>query len=307
MDTRCSVCGGSEVIYHRRYSGEIFCRRCFLENIVNRVRATISRYELLKPFDKIAVAVSGGKDSLSLLKILYEIERDFPRTSLTAITIDEGIPEYRDEAVANTLKYAESLGIPHYIFSFKDFFGFTLTEVVENRVADTISLQPCTICGVLRRRALTLAAKRIGATVIATAHTLDDVVQTYFLNILRGDTRFTPIGIRRKVEGVIPRVAPFRLIPEYEVVLYAWLSNIPFQTYACPYVERSMRNIVRVFLTEYEEKFPGSLYAALSSFEKVFIKNIEEDRRCRKCGEPTGRGVCRACELVEKILERLKS
>ncbi|MCL7389280.1 MAG: TIGR00269 family protein [Thaumarchaeota archaeon] len=307
MATVCSVCGSSEVIYHRRYSGEIFCRRCFLKNIIERVRATISRYELLKPFDKIAVAVSGGKDSLSLLKILYEIERDFPRASLTAITIDEGIPEYRDEAVENAVKYAENLGVPYYVFSFKDFFGFTLTEVVENGIADAISLQPCTICGVLRRRALTLAAKKVGATVIATAHTLDDIVQTYFLNILRGDTRFTPIGIRREVEGVIPRIAPFRLIPEYEIVLYAFLSNIPFQTYTCPYVERSMRNMVRAFLTEYEEKFPGSLYAALSSFEKVYTKSIEEDRRCRKCGEPTGREVCRACELVEKILERLKN
>lgn len=306
MGSRCSVCGSSEIIYHRKYSGEIFCRRCFLENIADRVRATISRYELLKPFDKIAVAVSGGKDSLSLLKILDKIERDFPRASLAAITIDEGIPEYRDEAVENAVKYAESLGVPHYVFSFKDFFGFTLTEVVENGVSEEVGLQPCTICGVLRRRALTLAAKKIGATVIATAHTLDDVVQTYFLNILRGDTRFTPIGIRREVEGVIPRVAPFRLIPGYEIVLYAWLSNIPFQTYVCPYVERSMRNMVRTFLTEYEEKFPGSLFAALSSFEKTFIRNIQEERRCRKCNEPTGREVCRACEIEEKVLERLE-
>ena len=306
MSNRCIICDSSEVIFYRRYSGEMFCRRCFLENIVDRVRATISRYELLKPFDKIAVAVSGGKDSLSLLRVLERIERDFPKASLVAVTIDEGIPEYRDEAVENAVEYSRSLGVPHYVYSFRELFGFSLTEVVESNVADAVGLQPCTICGVLRRKALTIAAKKLGATVIATAHTLDDVVQTYFLNILRGDTRFTPIGIRREAEDVIPRVAPFRLIPEREIVLYAYISGIPFQTYVCPYVERSMRDSVRLFLTEYEEKFPGSLFSALSSFEKVFTRNIQEDKRCRRCNEPTSRELCRACEIQETILEKLK-
>ncbi|MEM2519935.1 MAG: TIGR00269 family protein, partial [Nitrososphaerota archaeon] len=90
MVVKCTFCGTSEVVYVRRYSGETLCRRCFLENMVERVKATISKYELLNPFDRIAVAVSGGKDSLSLLKILVRIERDFPRASLVAITVDEG-------------------------------------------------------------------------------------------------------------------------------------------------------------------------------------------------------------------------
>lgn len=284
----------------------MLCRRCFSENIIDRVKSTISKYELLKPFDSIAVAVSGGKDSLSLLKILERIERDFPKASLVAVTIDEGIPEYRDEAVKNAVRYARSLGVPHYVFSFKDFFGFTLTEVVENNIPDAIGLQPCTICGVLRRKALTNAAKRIGATVIATAHTLDDIVQTYFLNILRGDTRFTAVGIRRGAEDAIPRVAPFRLTPEREIVLYAYISSIPFQIHVCPYAERSMRDSIRLFLTEYEEKFPGSLFSALSSFEKAFTTSVLGEKRCRRCNEPSGRELCRACEIHEIILQRLK-
>lgn len=293
------------MVFSRRYSGERFCSRCFLENIVEKVRYTISKYHLLKPFDKIAVAVSGGKDSLSLLKILAKIERDYPRASLVAITIDEGIPEYRDEAVKNAEEYVKKLGIPHHILSFKKLYGFTLTEVVEEGIVESLSLRPCTICGVLRRKALTIAAKEVGATVIATAHTLDDIVQTYILNIFRGDTRFTPIGIRREAEGVIPRVAPFRLIPEYEVVLFAYYSEIPFQTYVCPYTETSMRDPIRAFLIEYEERFPGSLFSALNSFERVFEKNFQESNMCVKCGDPTSRVICRACELEEMILEEM--
>ncbi|MEN2975245.1 MAG: TIGR00269 family protein [Candidatus Caldarchaeales archaeon] len=301
----CSFCGNSEIVYYRRYSGERLCRRCFLENIVEKVRYTISRYDLLKPFDKIAVAVSGGKDSLSLLKILAEIEKDYPSASLVAVTIDEGIPDYRDEAIKNAEEYVKKIGVPHYVFSFEKLYGFTLTEIVEKGVARSINLRPCTICGVLRRKALTLAAEKVGATVIATAHTLDDVVQTYLLNILRGDTRFTPIGVRRGAEGVIPRVAPLRLIPEREVVLYAYLSGIPFQTYECPYAEESMRDPIRSFLTEYEERFPGSLFSALKSFERIFEKSDRESGRCTRCGEPTSRKICRACEIEDIIVKKM--
>ncbi|MCF8885217.1 MAG: TIGR00269 family protein [Nitrososphaerota archaeon] len=307
MAVKCTFCGTSEVVYVRRYSGETLCRRCFLENMVERVKATISKYELLNPFDRIAVAVSGGKDSLSLLKILVRIERDFPRASLVAITVDEGIPLYRDEAVENAVRFISELGVEHRVVSFKELYGFTLTEVVESNVSRSLNLQPCTICGILRRRALTVAAKECGASVIATAHTLDDIVQTYLMNILRGDTRLTPIGVRREVPGVIPRIAPFRLIPEREIVLYAYFSKIPFQTYTCPYTELSMRDKIRSFLTEYEELFPGTLYTALSSFEKMFARSSQEDGSfCAICGEPTSRKICRACEIIELVSSRIK-
>lgn len=302
----CSLCGERPSAYFRRYSGERLCARCFKESLKARVRRTISKYELLKPMDRIAVAVSGGKDSLSLLKVLQEIERDFPKASLVAVSIDEGIPVYRDEALEYAEKVARELGVELYKMGFEELFGFTLTEAVESGAAEGLGLQPCTVCGVLRRKAITVAARRAGATVVATAHTLDDIVQTYILNLLRGESKIQPIGLRREVEGVLPRVAPFRLTPEREVVFYAYISGIPFQTHTCPYARTSMRDQIRSFLTAYEEKYPGSLYAALNAIEKALTAQKPEENRCEVCGEPTSRKKCRACEIEEKIREKLK-
>lgn len=273
--------------------------------MVARVRRTISRYELFKPLDRIAVAVSGGKDSLSLLKILLKIEREYPRASLVAVAVDEGIPEYRDEAIKHAQGYSEKLRIPLHVTSFKELYGFTLTEAVESGAAESLSLHPCTICGVLRRKALTIMARRVGATVLATAHTLDDIVQTYLLNLMRGDTRMKPIGVRREADGIIPRAAPFRLIPEREVVYYAYMARIPFQTHTCPYAQTSMRDPIRRFLTEYEERFPGTLYATLNAIERTLTREEREENRCQICGEPTARKICRACELEAMIKERM--
>ena len=303
----CSLCGVGKPIYYRRYSGEKLCKKCFIESFIRKVRLAISKYKLFNPFDKIAVAVSGGKDSLTLLQVLEKIEREYPKSSLIAVGVDEGIPGYRDEALKIAEKFASKLGVPFHRTSFKELYGFTLKELEEKGILRKLHLHTCSVCGVLRRKALTKAAREVGATVIATAHTLDDVVQTYFLNMLRGDTRLQPVGVRREVEGVIPRAAPFRLIPQREVIFYAYLKRIPFQTTSCPHASKAMRNPIRRFLTEYDVMFPGSLYASLQAFEKTLTKTDNQpENRCIICGEPTSRRICRACEIENRIKELIR-
>ncbi|MEM4718519.1 MAG: TIGR00269 family protein [Nitrososphaerota archaeon] len=302
----CTVCGESPSIYFRRYSGERLCARCFCSSIVERVRRTISKYDLLRYDDRIVVGVSGGKDSLSLLKILHRIERDFPHARLYAVTIDEGIEGYRSECARIAEEFSSSLGIPFTSLSFEALFGFSLSEVVESGAAEKIGVQPCTICGVLRRKALVIAARRLGATVIATAHTLDDIVQTYLLNLLKGEGKIKPVGLRREGGGAVPRVAPFRLTPQREVALYAYLQGIPFQTITCPYTHMSMRDRVRSFLNWYSANRPEALYSLLNNFERLILRvGYGGERACEVCGEPSSRRVCRACELEQRIKDAL--
>jgi tRNA(Ile)-lysidine synthase TilS/MesJ len=80
--------------------------------------------------DHLAVAVSGGKDSLSLLYIMAKLRKYRPKTTLTAVTVDEGIKGYRDEALEIAAKTCRELEVPHHIVSFKDLYGFTLDEVI---------------------------------------------------------------------------------------------------------------------------------------------------------------------------------
>jgi cytoplasmic tRNA 2-thiolation protein 1 len=87
----CTSCKRNEQFFSREYSGEKLCKKCFAESIEAKVRATISRYHMLSYDDHLAVAVSGGKDSLSLLHVLAKMKRFRPKTMMTAVTVDEGI------------------------------------------------------------------------------------------------------------------------------------------------------------------------------------------------------------------------
>lgn len=284
----------------RRYSGERLCRRCFIKTFERRVARTISEYGMFRYDDRIAVAVSGGKDSLSLMDLLARIESLHPYSELAAITVDEGISEYRDEAVEIARAEARGRGVEHVVVSFKDQFGYTLDEMVAVLKERSFEAYPCTICGVLRRRSLNQAARELGADVIATAHTLDDVVQTYILNIVRGDLAKPWSG--RAVKQFVPRVTPFRLSPEEEVAFYAYLKGVYLQTQACRYAPTSSRNLVRLFLNGFEAKHPGALFTALRSMEKMVLpEKRATSTTCQICGEPSSREVCRACEIMGAV------
>ncbi|MDW8048318.1 MAG: TIGR00269 family protein [Nitrososphaerota archaeon] len=254
--------------------------------------------------DRIAVAVSGGKDSLSLLHILFKIEQDFPKSSICAITVDEGISGYRDEAIEIAKKNCAELGIAHIIVSFKELYGYTLDEIVEKVRGE--KLTPCAYCGILRRKAINIGGQLAGATKIATAHTLDDEIQTFFLNIIHGE----PLRIKRTLQtenfkvGFIPRVKPLCEVLEKETALYAYVTNITFQDEPCPYAGEALRNDVRRILNYMEEKHPGMKYTIYRSYEKlrdsIMLKEIPF-KICSDCGEPSSTDLCQTCQILREI------
>ena len=304
----CTVCKRREPVYFRPYSGERLCRKCFIESIEDKTRSTISKYEMFEFDDRIAVAVSGGKDSTSLLYVLEKIEREFPKSTLVAVTVDEGIKGYRDEALKIAKKNCEKLGVEHHIVSFKELFGYKLDEIVELMKRHEAELSPCAYCGVLRRRALNIAAREVDADKLATAHSLDDEVQTILLNILHGDplrlARAKPVT-EEVHEKLIRRVKPFCEIPEREIAFYAYLKNIEFQSHPCPYAPQALRSEIRIILNRLEEKHPGMKYTIFRSIERVrpALEGLAEKelKECKICGEPTPGEICKVCELLREL------
>ena len=145
----CSFCHDSAV-YSREYEGVSFCGKCFRHAIEEKVRRTVTKHAMLSYDDHIAIAVSGGKDSLTLLNILVKLERKFPRSKLTAICVDEGIEGYRDEALDLAAKECKRLDVKQIVVSYRDLFGTTTDEIVKRDLGKT----PCSYCGVLRRKAI---------------------------------------------------------------------------------------------------------------------------------------------------------
>jgi len=251
--------------------------------------------------NRIAIGVSGGKDSLSLLHILAKIEEDYPKSEIIAISVDEGIMDYRDEALKLARKHTSELNVEHIVVSFKELFGITIDDVIDNKLGIT----PCSYCGVLRRRALDKTAKKIYADRLATGHTLDDMAQTALINIFRGNlkglTTFWPGG--KKVEWFVQRVKPLCEVPEKESTLFAFLNSIEFQSLICPYAEDSMRTGIRLFLNEMEHKHPGTLHSILKTILRILPNQItpENANLCKNCGEPSTNKLCRVCELIKNI------
>lgn len=96
------------------------CKRCFTQSVEEKTRATIAKYQMFRFDDRIAVAVSGGKDSVSLLHVLAKIELRHPKARLVAVTVDEGIRGYRDEALKIAAENCEKLDVEHRVVSFKE-------------------------------------------------------------------------------------------------------------------------------------------------------------------------------------------
>jgi len=301
----CSYCS-EDAVYSREYEGASFCSNCFRRSVEERVRRTVTRYEMLTHDDHIALALSGGKDSLTLLNILVKLERRFPRSRLTAVSVDEGIEGYRDEALLLAAKECGRLDVEHVTVSYKELFGTTTDEIVETRPDKT----PCAYCGVLRRKAINKAALMVGATKIATAHNLDDEAQTVLLNILHGDPmrliRSAPV--LRDVRGrFLTRIKPLCDIPEKEVVLYAYLSGLEFQSIACPHGAEALRNDIRVFLNQMDQRHPGTKFTLQRSAERLRELLIEsapvvELNDCERCGDPTPHRLCEACIMLETVV-----
>ena len=306
----CDVCNKRKAFYRRPYSGVASCKSCFIKSIEQKTRATTAKYDMFHFDDRIAVAVSGGKDSVSLLHVLAKIEKRFPKASLVAITVDEGIKGYRDEALKIAAENCQDLDVEHETVSFKKSFGHTFDDMVKlvGQKRDN-NQTPCAYCGVLRRKALNMAARDIGADKVATGHTLDDETQTVLLNIFHGDVlriaKEKPYTDKVHAK-LIPRIKPFCEIPEKETALYAYAKRIRFQSTPCPYASDALRNDARVILDRLEEKHPGMKFTIFRSAERIrpaleALAHGEGLGECVECGEPTTDRVCRTCQMLKQM------
>ncbi len=261
--------------------------------------------------DRIAVAVSGGKDSISLLQIMAKIERTHPKAKLVGVTVDEGIKGYRDEALKIASEECAKLEVPHHLVSFKQLFGSTLDELIaQKQETGDEELTPCTYCGVLRRRALNVAAREIGANKIATAHTLDDEAQTILMNIFRGDllrlAKEKPVTDEVHPK-LVQKIKPFCEIPENESALYAYVKTTGFQASPCPYASTALRNDFRAILNQLEQKHAGTKFAVFNSLNRLrpYLQTAANNSRfdeCPECGEPTSTGLCKVCALLKQTI-----
>ena len=309
----CSKCQKSASIYHRAYSGEYLCKKCFTHSIEDKTAKTISKFSMIQHGDRVAVGVSGGKDSLSLLYVLKNlIDYHDNNNELVAITIDEGISGYRNESLQIVKDFCSQLGVESKVLSYKSLFDIDMDEAMVLRPTEKMS--SCSMCGTFRRRAIDIAAETVDADVVATAHNMDDQLQTFLINLLAGDVERIGWIYPEPVQYAsgMRKIKPFIEIYEYEIAFYALQREIPFQSEECPYMNESIRTDLREFFNRLEKAHPGIKYNSYKSMMKVskILRNTQkqsegkekEKRKCLECGRDSTGQICSVCKVVRALM-----
>lgn len=288
-----------------RYSGAHLCVRHFQEYVERRVKQEVRRQlPLTGEPTKIAVGLSGGKDSSTALVLLHRYLGERRDVSLDAITVDEGIATYRPPSLETARALCATLGVPHHVISYQETVGFEMDRVVR---VDPGAI-PCSYCGVFRRNALNTKAKELGADYLATGLNLDDTAESILMNVARGDLgRLARLGPHEGVQpGLVPRLQPLRRVPEVEVYLYAYLTKIPFHDANCPYAERAQRGRFKAIVHSLEAGSPGTRHAIVRGYDELRPALLgtwppAPLHACARCGAPTVNEVCKACEMRARL------
>ena len=300
----CNKCHNGLSVFYRSYSGEYLCKKCFLQSIEEKAAKTMSKFSMLDYNDRVAVAVSGGKDSLALLFVMKKIFEKHYRSDIIAITIDEGIEGYRNESLQIVKEFCSDLKIESKILSYKNLFGIDMDKAMMTRPSDKMT--SCSMCGTFRRRAIDLAAESVGANIIATAHNLDEQLQTFAINLFAGDIEriawIYPEPVQYGSNG-LKKIKPFVEIYEHEIAFYALQRNIPFQSEECPYMHESIRTDIREFLNKLEKGHPGIKYNTYNSILKISksmksVSLIHTPKKCSVCRRDSTGDICSVCRTV---------
>ncbi|HKH85833.1 MAG TPA: TIGR00269 family protein [Nitrososphaera sp.] len=277
-----------------------------MRSIESKAAKTISKYSMIEYGDKVAVGVSGGKDSLSLLYVLKMLFDQHPNNGneLVAVTIDEGIKGYRDESLQIVKDFCAQLNIESKVLSYQSLFGIDMDQAMVQRSSQKIS--SCSMCGTFRRRAIDIAAETVEADIVATAHNMDDQLQTFMINLLAGDVErigwIYPEPVQYTQTGM-KKVKPFVEIYEYEIAFYALQRDIPFQSEECPYMNESIRTDLREFFNRLERDHPGikyNAYRSMTKISKVLRSSMppSQTKKCSRCARVSTGDICSVCRTL---------
>lgn len=301
---KCSHCSKPAII-DLRYAGRCYCKDHFCRLTWRRFKKTVNDNKLFERGQKVAIAVSGGKDSAVCLYLMKDLVQPL-KLELSAITVDEGIKQTEKSVLETTKKFCKEMDVEQKVVTFKKGFGKTMDEIAAKNKANA----PCYYCGVLRRHLLNKTAREMGADVIATGHNLDDEAQAILMNFMRGNSlRLFRIGPKVGIKAYgkfVARVKPLRLIPERESAVFALCNEIwEYNRRDCPYVTQSFRDSLRSHLNKLEAQFPGTKIAIVNTFDEMkkgSAKDVPPPKPCPKCGELTSSNICKTCKILEAIL-----
>jgi Predicted ATPase of the PP-loop superfamily implicated in cell cycle control len=242
------------------------------KHILSYIRSACDEFGMIADGDRIAVGVSGGKDSLTLLCALAELRRFYPhKFELCAITIDMGFGEIGrvDFDTSAIAALCESLGVRYEIVK---------THMARVIFEDRHEKNPCSLCSNMRRGILHNAAVGLGCNKVALGHHFDDIIETFFLNLIHEGRLATFLPVTHLSRRGIDLIRPMIFIPEKEIRAFAQLNALPVFPSPCPADGNTQREAVKQLLHGLEREYKGLKHRVFGAIRKGgLLEKTEED------------------------------
>jgi len=267
-------------------------------DIEGRVVETIREFGLISRGEKVVVALSGGKDSTSVLYILKKLGYN-----VEGLMIDLGLGEWSEIHNRNMKKFCAEIGVSLTIVDLKSELGQGIC-FIKAVLKKKKGLTGCSVCGTVRRWILNRWARRLGADKLVTGHNLDDECQNVLMNFLKGNVLIgansSPMAGSGIVDGFVQRVKPLFFVPESEIRKYARRKKFDILYDKCPCAFGTYRVETRDWMKEISD---AEKLKIVLGFQKIIPSLREEGgkefMKCVRCGEPSSGKFCGACKIFE--------
>ena len=304
---KCKKCHTKAVIGLPRHNAA-FCKPCFTEFVHDQVARAIKSQQMFGKDARILVAVSGGKDSLSLWEILLKLGYQ-----ADALYVDLGIGEYSRRSHEKVQQFANTVATTHnatlMVHTVEQEEGAGIREL-----ANLINRPTCSTCGTIKRYQFNRSAIEHDYDVMATGHNLDDEAARLLGNVLHWHEEYLEKqgpSLPASVEGFAKKVKPLYRLTEREIAAYAILNRIDYIVEECPMAKGSKMLLYKEALNRLETESPGTKQAFYWGFldkqaktQPVTSSMTELDQAnlhpCTSCGQPTTSETCSYCKMMAR-------
>ncbi len=217
-----------------------------LQQVLSLTRKAVDDYHMIEPGDRIAVGISGGKDSLTLLYALHGLQRFYPAAfELCAVTVDLG---FGNLDLGRIEELCRTMDVEYHIVK---------TDIARIVFEDRCESNPCSLCAKMRKGALNDAMKEAGCNKVAYAHHKDDVVETMMMSLIyegRFHT-FRPVTYLDRTQITVIR--PLMYMNEADVIGFVRKNDVPVVKSPCPADGHTKREYVKNLVRDINKEAPG--------------------------------------------------
>ena len=217
-----------------------------LQQLYSRVRRALDDYNMIADGDKIAIGISGGKDSLTLLYALAGLRKFYPKKyDLVAISVDLGIAEIN---MSDVQKLCEKLEVPLTLIS---------TQIGPIIFEERKESSPCSLCAKMRKGALNEAAIYLGCNKVAYAHHMDDIIETMFLSMIYEGKFYTFPPVTKLDKTNLTVIRPLMYVLEADVIGFKNKYELPVVKNLCPADGYTRREYTKQLIRQINQENPG--------------------------------------------------